>query len=143
MRRLRKFLRLRFADKLYLISCTAHLAAIATSLRVFGYNRVSAFLTGRLARQRAPLPAARIIWGVRTSAQVLRPAKCLAQAVTLHFLLARAGHVSVIRVGVARDSEMAFDAHAWVVFNGGIVIGEIGATQRGYTPLTDLQLGEP
>ena len=143
MRRLLKFFRLRLADKLHLIRCTAHLAAIAVSLRVLGYNRVSGFLTARLARQGAPEPAARIIWGVRVSAQVLRPATCLAQALTLHFLLARAGHASVIRVGVARDSAMAFDAHAWVVFNGAIVIGEAGALQRGYTPLTDLTLGAP
>lgn len=140
---LRKFFRRNFSDKLFLLGCAVTLTAVNVGLRVFGYKSVSAVLRGLLAKRRIPLSPSRTIWGVRAAARVLRSTRCLAQAVTLHFLLARSGHESVIRIGVTRNSQMAFDAHAWVVYKGQTVIGEVGEAQRGYAPLTDLQLGAP
>jgi hypothetical protein len=140
MQRLRKFLRLKTSHKLLLVRCVVQLALTRAGLALFGYKRVSASLERRLAKKTRPGDAREIIWGVRTAAQVLRGSKCLAQAVTLHFLLARSGYPSVIRVGVAKGDDVVFDAHAWVIFNNAIVIGEAGAVQRDYIPLTDLQL---
>jgi hypothetical protein len=63
--------------------------------------------------------------------------------VTLHYLLARSGHQSVIRIGVAKDHKMSFDAHAWVIHDDQIVIGDAGPTHGRYTPITNLQLKLP
>jgi hypothetical protein len=143
MQRLRKLLALRTSDKLLLLSCIIHLARTRAGLKVLGYKRYSSVLQRSLVKARKPADPRRIIWGVRAAARVLLGSKCLAQAVTLHFLLARAGHSSLIRVGVAKGQDMTFDAHAWVIFNDQVVIGEAGAARRGYVPLTDLQLNAP
>lgn len=143
MRRLSRFFALSLANKLLLGRCIWRLGLIRAGLKLRGYRRLSRSLKARLPHSHRPETASSIIWGVRAAARILPGTACLAQAVTLHYLLARAGYESVVRVGVAKDSRLSFDAHAWVVHNGRVVIGEVGATQDRYTPLTDLQLTSP
>jgi hypothetical protein len=113
---------------------------VRASVHIRGYQKTCDALREKLESARSPDSASRIIWGVRAAARILPGTKCLAQALTMQFMLARAGHESVLRVGVAKDSRMPFDAHAWVIFRGHTVIGEAGDR---YTPLADLQLRAP
>jgi hypothetical protein len=50
-------------------------------------------------------------------------ATCLSSALTLQRLLSSAGHPSQVHIGVARDAS-GFMAHAWLVHDGVVVIGE-------------------
>lgn len=143
MWRLSRFWRLKPADQLFLVRCVWQLGLIRLGLRMRGYQRVSRALQSSLPRFPGKVSAPRIIWGVRTAAQFLPRSKCLASAVTLHYLLARSGHASVVRVGIAKDSQMSFDAHAWVIHDGQIVIGDSGPMHDRYTTMTDLQLKLP
>jgi hypothetical protein len=144
MRRALRFLQLSLADKAMLAGCLWRLASTYIALQTRGYHRASHDLTARLARRRpsgGQLPsAAKIIWAVRAAARVLPRTRCLAQAVTLHYLLARSGHASIIRIGITGDKALSLQAHAWVVRNGRIVIGETGAADGRFRTMTELQL---
>jgi hypothetical protein len=50
-------------------------------------------------------------------------ASCLTQALAAQYLLARSGHRSQLRVGVAQDPSGRLLAHAWLVSDGRVVIG--------------------
>jgi hypothetical protein len=76
----------------------------------------------------------RIAWAVRAASRRVPRATCLVQALTVQLLLARHGYVSVLRVGVKRD-DGAFKAHAWVEFQGRVVVGADG--HSGFMPLPD------
>ncbi|MET0341616.1 MAG: lasso peptide biosynthesis B2 protein [Polyangiales bacterium] len=52
-------------------------------------------------------------------------------------MLARHGHPSQIHVGVSRDAHGKIDAHAWVVCEGRIVVGDLPDLSR-FVPLPAL-----
>ena len=57
-------------------------------------------------------------WLVQGVARRLpRPPRCLAQSLVLRRLLARRGLHSELIIGVRREDD-AFDAHAWVEYDG-------------------------
>ncbi len=144
MRQSRRFFGLALADKAMLARCLWSLATIFVALQTRGYHRVSQDLTARLRRRQPPRSdcpsAAKIIWAVRAAARTLPRTRCLAQAVTLHYLLARSGHASIIRIGITGDQTLGFEAHAWVVRDGRIAIGEAGAADGRFRTMTELQL---
>lgn len=143
MRRARRFFELSLADKAMLAGCLWHLASAFVGLKTRGYHRVSRDLTARLRRRAVhgeQPSAAKIIWAVRAAARALPRTRCLAQAVTLHYLLARSGHASIIRIGITGDQALGFEAHAWVVRDGRIAIGEAGAADGRFRTMTELQL---
>jgi hypothetical protein len=78
-------------------------------------------------------PAGRIIWAVRAAARRVPGATCLSSALALQRLLSSNGHRSQVHIGVARISS-AFVAHAWLVHDGAVVIGE--EEHESYTRLT-------
>jgi hypothetical protein len=49
------------------------------------------------------------------------------------FLLARSGHASRIQIGVAKDDNRRFEAHAWLIWEGEILLG--GSTAERYVPI--------
>ncbi len=62
---------------------------------------------------------------------------CLTQALATRLVLARHGHSSDLRIGVARNGEGQFQAHAWVVSNGVVAIG--GGELQRYARMPDLK----
>lgn len=64
------------------------------------------------------MPVTRLVWAVRAASRRIPAASCLTQSLALHCLLTRAGHRSDIRIGVAKDAEAGFGAHAWVEYAG-------------------------
>jgi hypothetical protein len=64
-------------------------------------------------------------------------ARCLVRSIALHRLLERRGiHGSRIQVGV-RMRDGAFEAHAWVHFQG-VIVGDDPAYVGGFSPLDGL-----
>lgn len=63
-------------------------------------------------------PILRLVWAVRAASRRIPAATCLTQSLALHYLLTRAGRRSEIRIGVAKDAEAGFLAHAWVEYDG-------------------------
>jgi hypothetical protein len=89
---------------------------------------------------RGERPTDRIAWAVRVVSRRVPGATCLTQALAAQALLARAGRPSHLQIGVRRDEQGAFRAHAWVEAEGRVIIGGGGLDR--YTPLPHLsQLG--
>ena len=62
------------------------------------------------------LPVSRLVWAVRAASRRLPGASCLTQSLALQCLLTRAGHRSQIHIGVTKDRQAGFQAHAGVEF---------------------------
>ena len=75
----------------------------------------------------------RIVWAVRAASRYIPRAKCLNQALAAQVLLAQSGHQSVLRIGVSKDDQRQFQAHAWVTCGKQVVIG--GPDTSHYAPL--------
>jgi len=66
----------------------------------------------------------RVAWAVRTAGGHLFPARpCLPQALAARFLLARLGVPTDLRIGVQRPETENLRAHAWVEYEGEVLIG--------------------
>lgn len=120
MNRLTAFLALPGSDRLLLVKAAATLVAVRCALHLVSIQRLRSW-AGHL--REANRPVDRIIWSVRTAARRVPGATCLSSALTLQRLLSSAGHPSQVHIGVARDAS-GFMAHAWLVHDGVVVIGE-------------------
>ena len=67
-------------------------------------------------------PVGRLIWSVNAAARRINGSTCLTKAVTLHEMLARHGHRSEVKIGVAKP-DLTLQAHAWLVWNGKVIMG--------------------
>ncbi len=65
-------------------------------------------------------------------------AKCLARALTTQVLLNRQGYLPDLRIGVAKATAGQLEAHAWVEYQGRIVIGQLNDLSR-YLPLPSFE----
>ncbi len=139
MRRLRKLLLLPRAERLLLVNALLLLWAFRLGLWVLRFRSVRRLLAfmcqGRYGRDSAhQLPPDRIAWAVHVVGRNVPGTKnCLVQAMATEALLARRGHPSRLRIGVARGRRGQLEAHAWVEGEGRILIGGVGADQ--FTPL--------
>jgi len=78
----------------------------------------------------------RLARAVAQAARLVPRATCLAQALTLQTLLARAGYPSQLHIGVGKTADGALQAHAWVKSQGQVLIG--GSGMGGYTTRLNL-----
>jgi len=75
--------------------------------------------------------ARHVVWAIGVAADYLPGQyKCLPRAYAAHVLLARHGHASEVRVGVARDPNGKVEAHAWVDCQGRTVVGQVENMER-------------
>jgi hypothetical protein len=78
-----------------------------------------------------------VVWSVQAASRRLRWATCLIQALAAQVLLARHGHPSALRIGVARQGNGGIKAHAWIEHDGRVLVGDIDLHE--YTRLPDLR----
>jgi hypothetical protein len=78
----------------------------------------------------------RIGWAVRAASRRVPQATCLTQALSAQLLLAREGYASTLRIGVSRQEQIGFAAHAWLEIGGCTLIG--GQSAHLYRPLPDV-----
>lgn len=63
-------------------------------------------------------------WAVLAAARRVAGTRCLARALALQALMARAGIPAQLCIGVAKESGSALEAHAWVLHEGEPVFDE-------------------
>jgi hypothetical protein len=114
------FLALPGSDRRLLVTAAATLVAVRCALHLVSIERLRRW-AGHL--REGDRPSDPIIWSVRTAARRVPGATCLSSALALQRLLSSAGHPSQVHIGVARDAA-GFMAHAWLVHDGVVVIGE-------------------
>ena len=57
-------------------------------------------------------------------------AKCLARAITTQLLLNRYRHVHAFHIGVAKNNFQMLEAHAWIEYQGRVVVGGLNELSR-------------
>lgn len=79
----------------------------------------------------------------RIARSILRASKllgwrddCLPQALTACFLMKRHGLAASLHFGVKKGPDGELRAHAWVEYDGEIVVGGTKGNVQSYTPLT-------
>jgi hypothetical protein len=129
MKTVRSFVALPREDRALLLKALVTLVLARVALHLLPLARVRAWAT----RPGPPGAAAgRIAWAVSAASRRMPGTSCLISAFALQRLLSRAGHESELHIGVARRGQ-EFAAHAWVVCEGRILIGE--REDDPYTPL--------
>ena len=67
---------------------------------------------------------------VLVSGRYVDDATCLVRAFAGQIMLARRGFPSEVKIGVAFTSEKALEGHAWVEFEGKVIIGYLPDLDR-------------
>ncbi|WP_414565656.1 MULTISPECIES: lasso peptide biosynthesis B2 protein [unclassified Anabaena] len=143
MKRLRKFLCLSAGDRNFLIVTFFLLAAIRLGLVLIQFNQLLKLLT-KISHSREPLPSTnqvsvgKIVWTVDKVTPYVPGTKCLARALTTQVLMRRYGHSGELRLGVAKAETGKLEAHAWIEYQGLVIIGNIPDLSR-YIPLPSLE----
>jgi hypothetical protein len=133
MRRLKRLAALGSQDRILLLRAFLLAGAIRAGLCLLPF-RVVQRLTGNVRRRATAIqPAGRYVWAVRAASRCVPGATCLTQALAAQVLLAQSGYNSRVEIGVSKDEQRRFHAHAWVVCGNKIVIG--GAEVDHYVPL--------
>lgn len=121
------------------LRCLGVVLMFRVGLSLLSYNKLRRLLPVPVPNRAAdPADLQRVAWGVRNAARLVPLASCLTQALAAQFLLARAGHDCVLRIGVAQDESGKFTAHAWLLSADRLVVGGTSASLARYTHLTDL-----
>ena len=145
MKQLVKFLNLTTDKRGLLISALFRLIAIRIGLWVLPLQQLIKRLPQMAVarddgRASSALPAERIAWAIRMASRYLPGSRnCLVQSLAVQTLLARRGYSSHLRIGVAKDEGGQLKAHAWVEYDGKIIIGAEGASQYAAFPPLEVQ----
>jgi len=78
----------------------------------------------KISKRSLGTPLDELRWAVLAGARRLPGTKCLARALALQALMARAGISGQLCIGVAKESCDALEAHAWVLHEGVPVFDE-------------------
>jgi len=93
----------------------------------------SAESTQLLPNRASSAQEAAVSWAVHRGSRWLPGTpNCLAQAAAAQVMLRRRGSSGVVVIGLRRDSEGAWDAHAWLLGRRGALVG--GPAAEGFKP---------
>jgi hypothetical protein len=143
MQRIRKFLQLPRPEQLLLMRAFWALVRITLGLRTIPWRTLQGRLL-KLANRRprcAPTQrpsAQRIGWAVHVASRYVPKAGCLPQALAAQFLLTRYGYPVRLQIGIAKNEDGKFEAHAWVTYESGVIIGGVCDLER-FVPLSPLK----
>lgn len=143
MSSLDKLRALSFSECLMLLVSVLTLPLVSVQLKLRGFRKTERFMAqfSRLNIQPAASQArVNQVAKMVSIAAALVPyrARCLEQAITVWWMLGVMGVSSTIRLGVCK-SGVSIEAHAWVLHEGKIVIGQMN-DQKEFTPLLDVNI---
>ena len=134
MRSFARFVRLPPGDRRLVLAAAGSVAAVRVALWVLPFRSVLGVIRSVGASRRAgAVTPERVVWAVEAAARGVPRATCLVRALAAQALLARRGHPSQLRLGVARGASQAFEAHAWLEQDGQVLIG--GGSEGRYVPM--------
>ncbi len=126
---LHKFFQLSPDYRWYLIRAAALMLFIKIALKVVPFKRLYILLNSLAQPPAGKQPGAddlyRALAAVDTAARYTPlTSTCLIQALTGKVLLARGGIPADLQIGVLHGTAGHLEAHAWVVYQGKVVIGD-------------------
>ena len=142
MRRLSRFFSLEPKERMLLCKAAALLWAVRAGLWLLPFQTLRRMIERRAREQNVPgESAARIVWAVRAASRYVPRATCLTQSLAAYLLISRNGGSPRLHVGVMKEAAGRLSAHAWVVSDGTVVIGE-GRDLSRYTELLRVERAE-
>lgn len=121
-----------------LIKAFLVVAVVRVILSVRGYRAVLNLIAKVQPSARTELSLPLLSWAVVRTAAFVPGASCMTQALALKYLAAREGEFCTIRIGVKHDPGKPFEAHAWLLHQGVVVIGGQQERIDEFSPITDL-----
>ena len=79
----------------------------------------------------------RIAWAVHHAALLVPRASCLTQGLAAQIMLARRGLPTTLHIGVKKDEAAPFEAHAWLTFEGRVILGHRRQLSDRYSQLAE------
>ncbi|MBE9213098.1 lasso peptide biosynthesis B2 protein [Plectonema cf. radiosum LEGE 06105] len=141
MKLLRKFWNLRKVDFYFLFVTFLLLGVIRLGLWLLEF-RILLKIVNKLNTKKLPLPNAtlgKIIWAVNVTTRYMPGgAKCLARALTTQILMNHSSFSPELCIGVAKGHSGELEAHAWIKYQGYVVIGYLPDLPR-YIQLPSLE----
>jgi Transglutaminase-like superfamily len=139
LRKLRTLLRMSGSDRVQLLQVFLLLLGVRLGLGLLPF-RVVLQQVQRLGASRSPVqPIGHTVWLVNASSRYMPGGvKCLARALTTQLLLTRQGYAPDLRIGVAKAVTGDLEAHAWIEYQGRVVIGHLNDLSR-YVPFPSLE----
>ena len=143
MRQIRRFVSLTSRERQLFLHALVLLSVIRLGLWRLSFHD----LRRRLARLQlnsrqsaSPVAIETIVWAVEAASR-LQPGgvKCLARALATQHLLALNGYVAHLRIGVAKEASGKLEAHAWVEYQGKVIVGGLQDLST-FTPLPALNI---
>ena len=132
MRSLKRFLRLSRQQRDLLFEAMVVTCVIRLSLGLLSVQRLQR-LSQRATTSKKKVSADQIVWALDAAARFVPRATCLVQALAAQTLLIRYGYRPSLTIGVQKNKQTRFTAHAWVTCGDEILVG--GQHARSYIPL--------
>ncbi|MBW4652682.1 MAG: lasso peptide biosynthesis B2 protein [Kaiparowitsia implicata GSE-PSE-MK54-09C] len=143
MRRLRKFLHLSSSDRTLLIEALIVILVLKLGLWLLPFRVLHTYSLklSQVLMQPHGLEGHRI-QSIVQSIEIVTwhipgKAKCLARAMAVQFMLRRRNHQTSLHIGVTKRTDSVLEAHAWLEYDGVIVIGGVPDFNR-FKPLVIL-----
>jgi hypothetical protein len=139
MRVLLKFLKLPLTEKVLYAEALPVVFFTGIVLRVVPFRFLRKLLVKRLSTDAMPGSAdlaeiQKIVRSVDFFSRFHPFATCLTRSLSALLLIKFNGEHAILKIGVAKDEDTTFKAHAWLESNGRIVIGKIPSASQ-YTVL--------
>ncbi len=141
MRLWHKLQRLQPGDWQFLAQTFFILAGIRIGLLLLNFRDLLKFLhrISQPSRKAAkPVSINKIVWAVNVASRYLPGVKCLARALATELIMRRYSYNPDLRIGVAKDTTGKLEAHAWIEYQGLIIIGNLSDLSR-FIPLPSLE----
>jgi hypothetical protein len=144
---LRRFLTLAPDERRLLVRAAFLLGVVQVGLGRMPFPLLRRLVTAGRRSVRRPAAGGRalvdqVVWAVTAaSGRVPGRSTCLTRALTVQAMLARRGYPSRLQVGVTRGEQGVLEGHAWVEYDGRIVIGGTASDVEHFTRLAAFDIG--
>lgn len=141
MSKIKKFFDLSPEDRHRLINAFLLVGVVRIALQLLPFELVRRWLANR---SRVTINAKfgvtdRLLWAVQVASRhILGDKPCLTQALVAQMLLGQHGMVTDLHIGVAKNHLDELQAHAWLEYDGKVIIGDLRDLSR-YKSLPPLQ----
>jgi hypothetical protein len=134
----RKFFRLPSRDRAVLMRTVTTLGAARLAIWLLPFPTSRRLLVGKRRPGPPTLTREQVRWAMDHAQRIIPRATCLPQALAAESLLARGGIDAEMQIGVMKTTGGQLTAHAWVVSNGRVVVGDLPGGLGAYTRLPAL-----
>jgi hypothetical protein len=132
-----KFFQLNSRDRQLIVVVILLLSFVRLGFLLFPFPKLKQILHRFSQQSPSPNPhnLMALIWAVNVASNLMPGGvKCLARALTMDVLMHRQGYLPDLRLGVLKQTDGQPYFHAWVEYQGQVIIGNL-PNLKDFTPL--------